>query len=187
MSITVTSGPSIEPVTVDEARGWLGLPHMADDQKIEGLIISARTHTENILGRALMPQTIVQKHDCFPPWVLELKRSPVRTLTSIEYIDGSGVTQTWATSNYVVDLASTPPRIMPAEGKSYPVTDKTFAAVTVTYEAGYTNASAVPRPLRHAVTMLVDHFYEHGSPVTELRLEETPMSYRSLVAPYRVY
>lgn len=45
----------------------------------------------------------------------------------------------------------------------------------------------VSADIRLAMLMLVTHFYENRSTVTEVEMLESPMAYKWLVSPYRFY
>ena len=77
-------------------------------------------------------------------------------MTSIQYVDDAGDTQTLSTSLYQVDTKSQPGRIIPAYGESWPtVRSDTLNAVTVNFVAGYgDDPEDVPAGLRHAVKLI---------------------------------
>ncbi|EHM8972936.1 phage gp6-like head-tail connector protein, partial [Escherichia coli] len=45
----------------------------------------------------------------------------------------------------------------------------------------------VPDDLRLAMLMLVTHFYENRSAVSEVEMLDTPLAYKWLATPYRIY
>lgn len=188
MNLTVSAAPSSEPITAAEQRTWSRITDTAEDTLLGTLITGARTHVEQYLGRSLMPQTLVAKWDCWPcEFVLE--RPPVRAITSIQYIDVNGTTQTVSASNYYADLDSTPPRILAKTGYAWPTLQAGRPnAVIVTYTTGYADAASVPQPIKMGISMLVDHWYENRGPVlVGTILAEIPLSVQSLLAPYRVW
>lgn len=187
MSITISVPPTEEPITIDYVQQWTGLNDSEHDDRIFELISSAREHIGGRVKRSLMPQTIIDRRDCFPPWLIELSLPPVQSVTSIEYIDAAGDPQTVSSGDYVTDLSSLPARIMPIKNTSWPTTDSVMNAVTITYVAGYTDAGAIPAKLRNAIAMMVDHWAEHTSPVSELRLMDTPLSVEAMIAEYIIY
>lgn len=188
MNLTVSVEPTEEPLTVDEQKTWSRITDAAEDAHLETLITGARVHVEQYLGRALMEQTLVAKWDCWP-CEFELERAPVQSITSIQYIDVDGVTRTVSSSNYYTDLDSTPPRICRKNGYTWPILQLGRPnAVTVTYVAGYASADDVPRPIKMAISMLVDHWYENRGPVlVGAILAEIPLTVQALLGPYRIW
>ena len=187
MSITVSVPPVEEPISIDYVQQWTGLNDSEHDDRLYRLISAAREHVEGIIKRSLMPQTIIDRRDSFPSWLIELSLPPVQSLTSIGYIDEAGDPQTVISADYVTDLNSLPARITPIEGVSWPTTDNVMDAVTITYVAGYADADAIPERIRNAIAMLVDHWSEHRSPVSELRLSDTPLSIDAMLLQYRIF
>lgn len=188
MNLTVSVEPTSEPITVDEQQTWSRITDEGEGAHLEALITGARIHVEQYLGRALMTQTLVARFDGFPVF-FELERPPVQSVTSIQYIDSAGSTQTLSASMYYTDLLSAPARILPAAGVAWPTTDDDRPnTVTVTYVAGYTSSDLVPRPIKMAISMLVDHWYENRAPVIVGGTPaEMPLTVASLLGPYRVW
>ena len=188
MNLTISVSPTSEPITVEQQKTWSRITDDAEDAHLEYLITGARTHVEQYLQRALMTQTLIQRHDCWPS-VLELERGPVQSVTSVEYIDVDGVTRTVTASNYWADLNSTPARIMPITSYAWPSLQ--FGrpnAVIATYVAGYASADDVPAPIRMGISLLVDHLYENRGPILIGQLlQEIPYSVQALLAPYRIW
>jgi uncharacterized phiE125 gp8 family phage protein len=160
-SLSVTTPPAGEPLTLADAKGHMREDGTDQDVHIAGLIAAVRRDQEDRLGVALITQTMAMRMDRFPA-LLELPRSPVQSVTSIQYVDLDGVTQTLAGTEYTADLYSTPPRIVPAYGKSWPSTRAVPNAVTVTFVAGFGDSSeAVPDDLRTALLMRLADLYEN--------------------------
>ena len=61
-------------------------------------------------------------------------------------------------------------------------------AIEIDITAGYGALAAdVPSPLRHAIRMLVAHWYEQRGAVGGVRAADTvPLGFAALVAPYRI-
>lgn len=136
MAFNLVTGPAAEPLHLDEAKAHLRVDDSASDALITALIRAARDQVENFTRRALVLQTFEQVYDVFLDCVM-LYRSPLRSVTSITYLDTSGASQTLATTEYTVDAKSEPPRIVEAYGKSWPATRDDLNAATVLYKAGF--------------------------------------------------
>lgn len=122
-----------------------------------------------------MPQTWVQRLDWFP-CEIELRRPPVQSVTSVEYVDTAGSTQTLASSRYQLDASSAPGRLRPAYGDSWPTIRLIPNAVTITFVAGYLTAAAVPAIAKRLILLACEEDY-YGCDVS--------MSYDSLVSRLR--
>lgn len=159
----ITSEPSVEPVTLNEARDFMRVDYDDDDALIKELIKAARRHAENVTERAFINQTWTLGLDCF--WgssVLYLPRPPLSSVTSITYVDTDGNSQTVAASTYSVDTTHEPGRVWLAYGQTWPTPRAERNAVTVTYVAGYgAAASSVPETARIAIKMMVSDMYEN--------------------------
>lgn len=187
-----TTDAAAEPILWPEAQTHLRLDTNDDQALVEGLIVTARMSVEEFTQRQLITATYTLKMDTFPSsdCAIELPRPPLISLTSVAYLDASGVSQTLSsTTDYQSDLLSSPGRLLPAPGQVWPTTEyQRLNAVTIVYTAGYGAAgSSVPRPLKQAMLLLIGQWYEHrenivvGTIATEL-----PMAVKMLCSPYRV-
>lgn len=158
------AGPSVEPVTLAEAKSSARIDGTAEDDAITAMIKEAREDLEAATARAFISQTWRLMLDRFPscPPEIELKVCPVLAVTGITYIDPAGDSQTLDATKYVVDAQSEPGRIRLKSGQSWPAVDPRINAVTVTFTAGYgTSASDVPENVKRAIKLLVGDRYRH--------------------------
>lgn len=186
MGLSLVTAPAIEPVTLAEAKAHLRVADNVDDGLIHSHIISARHFVENATRRRLITQTVDQTIDfCWPyetaNWReytiwrdtrlrIVLDVSPVASVSSISYVDGSGATQTLDSSLYVLRTDRAMCFIEPAYGATWPSVREQTAAITVRYVAGYgATPGLVPAPLRHAILMHVEYLYDRD-PKTEKSL-----------------
>lgn len=186
------TGPSVEPLSLTEAKAFLRVDHTAFDTEIESLIKSARKSCETYLGRALISQTWKLYLDCFPSsdCAIRLPNPPLQSVTSISYEDTNGDTQTWASSKYQVDTVSTAGRVLPAPGESYPDTEvDRINAVTITYVCGYGATSAsIPENILHAVRLTLGDFFNHREDtVIGTIVNDIPNGAKRLLTQERVY
>lgn len=173
-----------EPVTLEQVKLQCRIEHSDLDTHLEGLIKTARKHVEAITRRTLLPQTRKLVLDAFPSEgeVIKLLYPPVTDVSSITYVDTSGTTQTWSSSNYIKSLTSEPARIATAYNVQWPITREQIDAVTVNYTVGYASADAVPQPLKQAILLLVESFYESGMEMSKY----TESAVKSLCSYYMV-
>lgn len=125
-----------EPVTLAEAKLDARIDGTEYDSMIPSWIAAARSMAEQACGRAFALATYTLKLDAFPAGEIRLDWSPVASITSVQYIDTAGATQTLASSAYVLDSHNLPAWLLPAYGTEWPDTLDAANAVTVTYVAG---------------------------------------------------
>lgn len=197
MALSLVTGPSVEPVTLAEAKAHLRQDVADEDALITTLIAAARQWAENFTHRAFITQTWDLKLDDFPDLecAIELPLAPVSAITSITYVDQNNVTQTWSSTLYLTDLPSGPTaqrgRISPAYAQYYPVPLTVLNAVTVRFVAGYgASPASVPEAIRAAIKLLIGHWFERRTPVQVgpgLVVAEIPMGVESLLWPYKAF
>src|SRR5690606_18850923 len=94
MTLFRTIAPSVEPVTLNEAKQMLRIAHDSEDTLLSGLVRAAREEVEASCGLALLDQRWRLALDVLPPLgrVL-LRRHPVREISSITFYgeDGEGM------------------------------------------------------------------------------------------------
>lgn len=197
-SIQQTTPPGGEPISLEEAKAHLRVTSASEDSLIASLISAARQHAEDFTRRQLMTATFVQRMDRFPSEFsgavrsscrnpIRVYRPPLQSVASITYIDTAGVTQTWAAERYKVDPQDEPGRIVPAYGYSYPDTRDEINAVTITFDAGYSSADDVPKPIRQALLLMVGELFERREEGhAAVAIHAVPLGVKALLGPYRV-
>jgi len=136
MELIQTLAPAVEPLTLAEAKLHLRVEVTDDDVLIAQLIRAARQACEAYTNRTLVATIYELTLDAFPGEI-RLPRPPLVEVSSISYVDASGVDQTLGTDVYTVDKASFMPRVYEAYNEWWPGTRSQPKAVTVTYIAGY--------------------------------------------------
>ncbi len=192
MALKLITAPATEPVTSTEAKSHLRVDTTADDTLIGTLITAARQHVEAHLRRALITQTWELVTDAFPVGdVLRLPLPPLVSVTSIKYTDEDGAESTFSSGLYVVDTDSTKGRVVLKNGETWPsVTLAAANGVRVRYVAGYGEASAVPRPIRQAILLLIGTMYENRESVLVAQgvtVAQLPFGVDALLMPYRIF
>jgi uncharacterized phiE125 gp8 family phage protein len=194
-----TSQVVTEPITLDEAREHLRLdpygspPVHPDDDYVTALITAARTWTEEYLRRALATKTIEIVYDSFYDIDLALPLAPVQSVTSVEYIDRDGATQTLATTVYGVDTFAN--KLYLKYNQQWPEIQDTVNPVIVTAVVGYTNGESpdtypFPAPIKSALNLIIANLYENRQQdqvgTTRISFNSLPMGVYSLLQPYRL-
>jgi uncharacterized phiE125 gp8 family phage protein len=165
VALSLVTGPTLEPVTLEEAQTYLRFSStdMQELRMLGILIASARAAAETITRRALLPQTWDLLRDVFPRWEMVVPKSALRSITSISYVDSNGVTQIMAPSDYLVDVRSEPGRVTPAYGSVWPVTRWQTNAVTVRFVCGYADVASVPACVKNWMLLRLATLWENRS------------------------
>ena len=184
MSLSIVIGPSTEPVTRTEAKAHLRIDFTDDDATIDGLIAAARRKVETDARRQLITSSLRLTLDEFPYWTIEPHKPPLQSVTSLSYIDTSGVTQALTEdTDFTVDTYSEPGRVVPLYGTAWPATRDVENAVTLVYVAGYGSAVSVPESYKQAMLLLIAHWYENREAVlTGTASKVIELGYRSMLA-----
>ena len=182
--LQLVTAPSVEPVSLSEAKLHLRVDVSDDDTLITSLIKSARLWCETQCGRAFISQQLRLSLDGFPADIgdfydvetaillargcrILLPRPKLISVDSITHVDANGVTQTLDPSSYQADLEDEPGAVLPAVSGYWPVTQYgKVNAVQITYTAGYgPAASDVDERAKIAIKLLVAHWYENREAV----------------------
>lgn len=185
--LSLVTAPVYEPISLADAKDHMRVTINADDADILQMIKAARARLESITNRALITQTWEWTLDNFPGWCLHPPKAPLQSVSSIVYLDTDGNSTTLASTEYITDTKSHRPRITPAFSKSWPSVRQQLNAITITIVVGYGNPPDIPKPLNHAMKMLVGHYYENREAISDFQQYEVPMGVYDLVADYRIH
>lgn len=188
-SLTRHTAPTVEPVTLSEAKTHCRIDSDADDAYVSSLIQVAREYIEERLDLTLITTVWQARYDTFPLWELLLPRPPMQSQTvTVTYRTeaGQSVTMTSATSAFQTDHLTTPGRIYPLYNGVWPAVRGDENSVIVQWTAGYgASGSAVPGTIRHACLLLVGHWYATREPVTVGNTAQNlpiPLTFETLMA-----
>lgn len=201
-AVRVLVPPTVEPVSVAEAREELGADP-SDDARLERLIRTARELAEAYTRRAIMRQTLVMQLDAFPgaqlPWWdgvrttsirafhgggdIALPMPPLLSVAGITYVDLAGDEATVDASDYRVDDVSEPARLLLQPGRAWPVDALDPGLVRVTYDAGYGHApESVPSAFVDAIMAHVRSAVEQpDTSVSTRRIDNVSVTYGGAV------
>jgi uncharacterized phiE125 gp8 family phage protein len=195
-ALKLITAPAAEPLLLEEAKLHLRIDHAEEDSEINALIADSRECGESFTNRAFITQTWDYFLDAFPPHngccdeIIRLRKPPLISVTHIKYYDTNGDLQTLPPTEYVVDANSTPARIMPAYGKTWPTTrDSGIShAVEIRQVCGYgVSGSAVPSRVKRAMKLLIGHYYKYREQaISGTIINEIPMAVQNLLWPLRV-
>jgi len=151
----VTSGPAIEPVTVDEVKDFSGIEYTEHDILLEGFISATRAAAEEYTGRAFIEQTIQMKMDYWPDVILYLPCPPLMSVTKIATLDEGDVETEYDSSNYYVITQGFPGRVVLKHSVTAPQnTARDYGGFLIEFKAGYGDeAEDVPSSIRNGIKL----------------------------------
>ena len=188
MPSILLAGPAVEPITLSEAKQFLRVEHNDDDDIIAALIAGSRIQVETQTRRALITQSWRLTRDVWPAagWVALLP-VPVNTLDAARVARSDGTTLALDIAGFALDKSDAPARLSFVHGVP-PAPERRAAGIEIDITCGYGDAGAnVPEPLRHAIRLLVAHWYENrGIVAAGGEVAVLPQSVAALIAPYRL-
>ena len=204
MPMQLMTPPAGEPISLAEAKLHLRVDFDDDDSLIQVLISAARQAAETLTNRQLMAARWRMVLDSFPgPSLMGvpagqtftlpghavlLPKSPVASVVEIRYLDMANAWQVMPAANYTVDSVCEPARITPVFGQIWPIALPQIGAVSVIFDAGYGNASAVPEGIKTWIKLRVGSLYVHREEVASMtrgRIDPLPFI-DGLLDPYKV-
>lgn len=188
MSLVMTSGPALEPVSLAEAKAHLRIDGTAEDALIQSLVVTSRLHIEAALGLALITQSWSYFLDRWPKaGRLVLPLRPVAAIAHIRVWDDEGTSESLDAASFLLDGHGMPPRLVAPAGMSDPTPKRVANGIEIGFTAGFgASAADVPATIRHALLLLVAHWYENREPVQiGVGVNAVPAMVSDLLAPYR--
>ena len=195
--VSTASGTGDRPISVAEAKEHLRVVDFTDDDTYIGqLIDAATTWCEDYCDRTFADKQYTVAFDDFFGTRIELPRPPVRlnataasATVTISYVDTGGATQTltWAqsgTQQFRLDRDHVPALVYPLYLEVWPSVRLDDKSVQITYLAGYGGAANVPTPAKHAIKMLVGHWYLNREAVGSAG-QNVPLGVPALLEPLK--
>jgi uncharacterized phiE125 gp8 family phage protein len=141
MGVKVITPPTVEPVTLAEAKLHLRVDTSDEDLAITSMLKAARQDCQHVLQRTIAPTVLGLFLDEWPSGDVALPLGPVTTIDSVRYVDPTtGTLTTWAGANYVLDDTGVDALLRPAFDVSWPRARLQFGGVQIQYQAGWANA-----------------------------------------------
>lgn len=187
MALVMTAGPALEPVTLGELKAHLRVDGSSEDALLASLILTSRLHIETALTIAMISQSWTYVLDRWPNGgTVKIPLSPLQSVPAVRVKNASGAGVLVPATNYLLDLASKPPRLVWNQNWQ---NDPGIAVngIEIDLIAGFGAAAAsVPQPLKHAIVMLAAHWFEHRDPVEIGSVQSRiPEAVADLIAPFR--
>jgi len=189
MGLALITPAATEPVSTSEAKAHLRVDTSDEDTLIASYVSAAVKYIETQTG-PLITQTWDYKVNREWPLVdnyysIYLPFSPVQSVTSVSYVGIDGNTQTLSAGLYQTVLSAPNPYLTKAYNQDWPQIRDIPDAITVRFVAGYTNAAAVPAPIKSAILLMVGRLYEHREEVIAgVSAGIVPAGIEMLISPY---
>lgn len=187
MGLQQTTAPSVEPLSLADAKEHLSITGTDDDSRVTDLIPVATRYIEGATGRQYITASWTWELPWFPgASVFAVPRPPLQSVTSIKYIDTGGTLQTLSTDVYEAGTTSSPGVIALKYQQSWPATRGAINAVSIVFVAGYGDAATdVPVALVQAIKLVVGHLNEQREATSAFRkVDIVPFGVKELIAEY---
>lgn len=173
-----------EPLTLAEVKTYLRIDGTDYDNILTPLIKTVRQLAEKITGRDMINKTWKTYLDCFPYRDgIELRKSKLQSITSINYYTSSVLTLLSSATYYVTDEDSYS-SIYLVDGQSYPSTDTRKQAVEITFVSGYgIDATFVPEALKQAMLSHIAYLFENTGDCTDSGVAQFKQMYFPYILP----
>ena len=191
MALVPTSGPALEPLSLAEAKAHLRVDGTDEDALIGALISTSRLHIEAALSRGLITQSWSLFRDSWPrQGVVELQLAPLQSVDAVRLYAIDGTASAVAASSYLIDALSVPPRLVRTAPGAWMRPGRAVNGIEIAFTVGYgATPETVPRQIRHALLLLVAHWYQNREPVKVagggFKPMRIPDTISELLLPYR--
>ena len=161
-ALSLVTEPTSELLARADVERHLELDDDYHDHEVTAWIMAARQIAENYLNRAIGTQTWDLILDRFPPGArpILLPKCPVQSVSSVNYLDSTGASEIWSSSNYTLGASHEPARLTPVFNTFWPEHRFVEDGVSVRFVAGYTAAN-LPLPVKQAMLLLIGHLEAH--------------------------
>lgn len=182
-ALELVDAPVTTPISLTEVKAQLRVEHTDDDTLLTRLLNTAVSFTDvrGALGKAMITQKWGQ---WVPPSPGEVRLilGPFQGLTAVKYYDTDGVLQTATLTDFEVIGPAALPIVRPKTGYSWPTTQSRSDAIKLEYTIGYGDAATdVPDIVRHALLMLVAHWYENREQTSQDVMTDVPFGFTELM------
>lgn len=100
--ITVQTEATTEPITVTEAKAYIGIQSTEYDAALSGAIAAARKKVEQLAGRSLVARTLkLTLHD-YEDTYIELPYPVINSVTSVKTKSSTGEETTYTSADYAL-------------------------------------------------------------------------------------
>ena len=156
---TVVTGPTVEPVTLTEAKRQLFLSEAdpSNDAEMIDRIQAAREQWEHDTDSAVLTQTLSVTAEFFRGREIMLPSRPIQSITHVKYYNTDNTLTTLSSALYSLDAKERAIRL--GWDSSWPTLYSRWDAAIVTYVAGYATAATVPQIAKQAMLLLIAYYH----------------------------
>lgn len=179
----LTLPPTLETISVAEAKDHLRVTHSDDDTYISTLISSARRMIEQRYDLALLQQSWSSFQNDWPcDGIFKLPIYPVQSIVDLLVYGDDDVAATIDHAHYYLDAVSKPCQLVLRNGRSFPRPGRRVNGIEVKISAGFgTTAAAVPSPIKQALLVILSDWYAARGDVDAGNI---PLAAQALLSPY---
>ena len=192
---TVTPA-TVYPVATEDAVAHVNAQGVGDDTLIEAFVAAATEWVEEYTGRALINRTYKAFLDAWPVdtrgyqlTALELPKPPLVSVTHVKTYTDADAASTFSAGGYFVDTNSLKGRVVLRTAAAWPDATRAANGIEIQWVAGYgATAASVPAPIKHAMLLLIAHWYDNRSSVETVEVvKEVPLGAEALLNAYKVW
>ena len=177
-SIVLLTDATTEVLTLAEIKTFLRIDGTDFDNILTPFIKVSRQIGENITGREFVEKEFKLYLDTFPQCnEIEVKKSKLKSITSIQYYDVNNALQTLSSGDYYFTNDANYSSIYINNDKSFPSTYDRKQAVIITFKVDYPN---FPATLKQALLSVCAYLYENAGDC----VNENNSQFKSLFFPY---
>lgn len=176
-------GPTVEPVSLAEAKLWLRLDTTDEDDLVRALIVAARLMVEAEIGQVLIGQNWRLVGDAWPAGeLIPVRIGRIRSVSGGRVYSADGVATAIAANRFTVFANSEPPAILALDR---PMPGRAYAGIEIDIHLGFGEAASdVPETIRLAIRRLVTLWYENRGDTHDPQAG-IPPQIRALLRPFR--
>ncbi len=191
MNIIVKTTGS-EPISLSQAKLFLGEAGDHYDSLITDLITAARERAEMYMNRSVIDKTITIMFDRLPGDIIRLPRGPIKGVTQITKKIDNGL-EVISSDKYIVDIVQEPARVVFKTAINVP---EGINVLHVKYTTGYgevtiegdTIQNPIPETIINAMLMMVRTMYDHRDDIVQGQTTtEISQTAKYLMNPYRIH
>ncbi len=161
MSILLTTPPTVEPISLAEAKAHLRISHTDDDTYISTLIIAARRIVEIQYDLSLLQQSWSLYADQWPvDGVFAIPLSPLLSVVDLKVYGDDDVAATIDPAHYYIDKASFPARVALRRGRVFAPPGRGTNGLELKITTGFgISAASVPLEIKQALLIIIADWY----------------------------
>lgn len=169
-----------------DLRSHLGIDHTESDGDLTRFLRTAVAMIDGPrgIGWALLTQTWRLTLDGFPPCV-RLPGAPVKSIVAVRWVGADGIEAELTPADYRLDGGSTPARLVPAYGSTWPATRAEIGCVTIDYVLGEATGATVDPRLLDFVCLVVAERDRFREAVAKNDLAGLPFGVQAILDDFR--